>query len=59
MEKRYQRRNTYRLISAEIQQETTGGFLTGDGDLVDLAGYGYAEIVQDRRITQRSTCRYL
>ena len=36
--------NTYRLISAEIQQETTGGFLTGDGDLVDLAGYGYAEI---------------
>ena len=36
--------NTYRLITAEKQQETTGGFLTGDGDLVDLAGYGYAEI---------------
>ena len=36
--------NTYGLIPAEKQSETTGGFLTGEGDLVDLSGYGVAEI---------------
>ena len=29
---------------AEKQGETTGGFITGEGDLIDLSGYGYAEI---------------
>lgn len=36
--------DTYGLITAEKQGETTGGFITGEGDLVDLSGYGYAEI---------------
>ena len=36
--------NTYGLILAEKQNETTGGFLTGTQDYVDLSGYGFAEI---------------
>ena len=35
---------TYGLIKAELRGETTGGYLTGEGDLVDLSGYGVAEI---------------
>ncbi len=31
---------TYGLITAELQGETIGSFITGDGDLVDLSGYG-------------------
>ena len=38
---------THKLISAELQEETTGGFLTGDGDKIDLSGYGYADIECD------------
>ena len=32
------------MITAELQEETTGGFLTGDNDKIDLSGYGYADI---------------
>ncbi|RJU84881.1 MAG: hypothetical protein DWC02_07460 [Candidatus Poseidoniales archaeon] len=35
---------TFGLIKAEKQGETTGGFITGDEDLVDLSGYGTAEV---------------
>ena len=35
---------TYGLITAELQQETTGGFITGEGDLIDLSGYGVADV---------------
>ena len=35
---------THKLITAELQEETTGGFLTGDNDKIDLSGYGYADI---------------
>ena len=35
---------THNLITAELQEETTGGFLTGDGDKIDLSGYGYADV---------------
>ena len=35
---------TFGLITAEKQGETTGGFITGDEDLVDLSGYGTAEV---------------
>lgn len=38
---------THKLISAELQEETTGGFLTGDGDKIDLSGYGYADVKCD------------
>ena len=37
-------RDTHKLITAELQQETTGGFITGDGDLIDLSGYGTASV---------------
>ena len=39
--------NTFGLISAESRIETTGGFLTGSGDLVDLSGYATAAITCD------------
>ena len=35
---------THKLITAELQEDTTGGFLTGDNDKIDLSGYGYADI---------------
>ncbi|MDP6870238.1 MAG: hypothetical protein QGI21_05650 [Candidatus Poseidoniaceae archaeon] len=35
---------TWGLITAESMTGTTGGFLTGDGDLVDLSGYGVVPI---------------
>ena len=35
---------TFGLIPAEKQGETTGGFITGDDDLIDLSGYGTAEV---------------
>ena len=35
---------TYGLITAESRIGTTGGFLTMDGDMVDLSGYATAEI---------------
>ena len=38
---------THKLITAELQEETTGGFLTGDGDKIDLSGYGYADVKCD------------
>lgn len=43
--------DTYGLITAEKQGETTGGFITGEGDLIDLSGYGYAEINCDSEDT--------
>jgi hypothetical protein len=42
---------TFGLISAEKRGETTGGFITGDGDLVDLSGYGTAEVICDKEGT--------
>ncbi len=39
--------NTFGLITAESRIETTGGFLTGSGDLVDLSGYATAAITCD------------
>ena len=36
--------NTFGLITAESRIGTTGGFLTMDGDLVDLSGYSTASI---------------
>ena len=39
--------STYGLITAESRTDTTGGFLTMDGDLVDLSGYATAPIVCD------------
>ncbi len=35
---------TFGLIPAEKQGETTGGFITGEDDLIDLSGYGTAEV---------------
>lgn len=35
---------THNLITAELQEDTTGGFITGDGDKIDLSGYGYADV---------------
>lgn len=42
---------TYGLITSEKRGETTGGFVTGDGDLIDLSGYGTAEINCDKEGT--------
>ncbi len=42
---------TFGLITAEERGETTGGYLTGYGDLVDLSGYGTAEINCDKEGT--------
>ena len=39
--------NTFGLITAESRTDTTGGFLTGSGDLVDLSGYATAAISCD------------
>ena len=39
--------NTLGLITAESRTETTGGFLTGSGDKVDLSGYATADITCD------------
>ena len=39
---------TYGLITSEKRGETTGGFITGDGDLIDLSGYGTAEVNCDK-----------
>ena len=39
--------NTFGLITAESRTDTTGGFLTMDGDLVDLSGYATAAITCD------------
>ena len=39
------------MITAEERGETTGGYLTGYGDLVDLSGYGTAEINCDKEGT--------
>ena len=38
---------TFGLITAESRIGTTGGFLTMDGDMVDLSGYGTAAITCD------------
>ena len=42
---------TYGLIPAEKQQNTIGGFITGDGDLIDLSGYGTVDVVCDKEGT--------
>ena len=42
---------TYGLITAEKQQDTIGGFITGDGDLIDLSGYGTVDVVCDKEGT--------
>jgi len=42
---------TYGLIPAEKQQDTIGGFITGDGDLIDLSGYGTVDVVCDKEGT--------
>ena len=42
---------TYGLITAEKQQDTIGGFITGDGDLIDLSGYGTVDVVCDKKGT--------
>ncbi|HJM55502.1 MAG TPA: hypothetical protein QGI72_04570, partial [Poseidonia sp.] len=39
--------NTFGLVTAESRTDTTGGFLTMDGDLVDLSGYATAAITCD------------
>ncbi|MBL6885748.1 MAG: hypothetical protein ISR21_08715, partial [Candidatus Poseidoniaceae archaeon] len=39
--------NTFGLITAESRTGTTGGFLTGSGDMVDLSGYATAAITCD------------
>ncbi|MDC3267803.1 CD36 family protein [bacterium] len=39
--------NTLGLITAESRTGTTGGFLTGSGDMVDLSGYATAAITCD------------
>jgi len=39
--------NTLGLITAESRIGTTGGFLTGSGDMVDLSGYATAAIICD------------
>ena len=36
---------THKLITAELQEDTSGGFITGDNDKIDLSGYGYADVV--------------
>ena len=38
---------TYGLITPESLANTTGGFITGTGDLVDVSGYAIAEITCD------------
>ena len=38
---------TYGLITPESLVNTTGGFVTGTGDLVDVSGYAIAEITCD------------
>ena len=38
---------TYGLIAPESLANTTGGFLTGTGDLVDVNGYAIAEVTCD------------
>tara|TARA_B100000700_G_scaffold324797_1_gene431874 strand:- start:2629 stop:5517 length:2889 start_codon:yes stop_codon:yes gene_type:complete len=42
---------TYGLITAEMQGETTGGFITGEGDLIDLSGYGTADVICSKEST--------
>ena len=42
---------TYGLITAEKRSGTTGGFLTGDGDIIDLSGYGTAPVVCSKEDT--------
>jgi hypothetical protein len=42
---------TFGLITAEVRGETTGGFITGEGDLIDLSGYGTAEVNCDKEGT--------
>ena len=42
---------TYGLINAELQSETTGGFITGDGDKIDLSGYGTADVKCEKEST--------
>ena len=39
--------NTFGLITAESRTGTTGGFLTGSDDMVDLSGYATAAITCD------------
>lgn len=40
---------TFGLITAELQGETIGPFITGEGDLVDLSGYGTVELNCDSK----------
>nr|ADD92960.1 hypothetical protein [uncultured archaeon MedDCM-OCT-S04-C140] len=42
---------TYGLISPESLVDTTGGFLTGDGDKVDVSGYAIADVTCDGTAT--------
>ena len=44
-------RATYGLINAELQSETTGGFITGEGDKIDLSGYGTADVKCEKEST--------
>ena len=46
--------NTLGLITAESRTETTGGFLTGSGDKVDLSGYATADITCDGTSTLKN-----
>ncbi|MCP2505020.1 MAG: hypothetical protein NLN65_06975, partial [Candidatus Poseidoniaceae archaeon] len=45
---------TFGLITAESRIGTTGGFLTGSGDLVDLSGYATAAITCDGTSTLKN-----
>lgn len=40
---------TFGLITAELQGETVGPFITGEGDLVDLSGYGIVDLNCDSK----------
>ena len=46
--------NTLGLITAESRTGTTGGFLTGSGDMVDLSGYATAAITCDGTSTLKN-----
>ncbi|GIR67196.1 MAG: hypothetical protein CM15mP71_4220 [Candidatus Poseidoniales archaeon] len=38
---------TFGLVTVETLDGTTGGFLTGKGDMVNAGGYAIAEVVCD------------
>ena len=51
--------NTFGLITAESRTDTTGGFLTMDGDLVDLSGYATAAIICDGTSTLKAIAAHV